>query len=170
MTHTEILDAVQGHGTQLVEVTGGEPLAHPGSIELVGRLIEEGYTVLVETSGAFDVATLDPRAHKIMDLKCPGSGESPRNLWSNLGHLTARDEVKFVVRDRIDYEWARDAIRDRSLDARVEAGSLRALLMSPVWGEIDLEELASWILTDGLPVRFQVQVHKLIWGPEASGV
>jgi 7-carboxy-7-deazaguanine synthase len=170
MTHTEILDAVQGHGTQLVEVTGGEPLAHPGSIDLVSRLIEAGYTVLVETSGAFDVSTLDPRAHKIMDLKCPGSGESHRNLWSNLDHLTARDEVKFVVRDRPDYEWARDAIRDRALDTRVEAGALRALLMSPVWGEIDLEELASWILADGLPVRFQVQVHKLIWGPEASGV
>jgi 7-carboxy-7-deazaguanine synthase len=170
MTHTEILDAVQGHGTRLVEVTGGEPLAHPGSIELVSRLIEAGYTVLVETSGAFNVATLDPQAHKIMDLKCPGSGENHRNLWSNLDHLTARDEVKFVIRDRVDYDWARDAIRDRSLDARVEAGSLRALLMSPVWGEIDLEELASWILADGLPVRFQVQVHKLIWGAEASGV
>ena len=170
MTHTEILDGVQGHGTQLVEVTGGEPLAHPGSIELVSRLIEEGYTVLVETSGAFDVAPLDPRAHKIMDLKCPGSGESHRNLWANLDHLTARDEVKFVVRDRVDYDWARDAIRGRSLDVRIETGALRALLMSPVWGEIDLEELASWILADGLPVRFKVQVHKLIWGPEASGV
>ena len=113
--------------------------------------------MLVETSGAFDVSGLDPRVHKIMDLKCPGSGESHRNRWANLEHLTGRDEIKFVVNDRGDYEWARE-------------GSLRALLMSPVWGEMDLEPLASWILEDGLPVRLQVQVHKLIWGPETKGV
>jgi 7-carboxy-7-deazaguanine synthase len=170
MTFEQILDAVHGHSAKLVEVTGGEPLAHPGAFPLVEMLLEDGYTVLVETSGAFDVAPLDPRAHKIMDLKCPGSGESARNLWKNLDHLTERDEVKFVVKDRTDYEWTRDTIRERGLDSRVRDGSLRALLVSPVWGEIDLAALAGWILEDALPVRFQVQVHKLIWGADAKGV
>jgi 7-carboxy-7-deazaguanine synthase len=133
-------------------------------------LLDEGFTVLVETSGAFDVAPLDPRAHKIMDLKCPGSGECARNLWSNLDHLTPRDEVKFVVKDRGDYEWTRQVVRERGLDRRVAEGTLRALLVSPVWGEVDLEALAGWILEDGLPVRFQVQLHKLIWGPHRTGV
>ncbi len=170
MTFAQILEEVRGHPAQLVEVTGGEPLAHPGAFPLVGMLLDEGYTVLVETSGAFDVAALDPRAHKIMDLKCPGSGEAARNLWANLDHLTERDEVKFVVKDRADYEWTRQTIRERGLDARIGDGSLRALLISPVWGELDLEALAGWILEDSLPVRFQVQVHKLIWGPDTKGV
>ena len=170
MTFDDIVEEVGRHPTQVVEITGGEPLAHPGSIDLAKRLLDEGYTVLVETSGAFDVAPLDERVHTIMDLKCPGSGENARNLWANLDHLDSRDEIKFVVKDRADYEWARDAIRERGLDQRVADGSLRALLMSPVWGEIDLEAFAGWILEDGLPVRFQVQVHKLIWGAEATGV
>jgi 7-carboxy-7-deazaguanine synthase len=170
MTFDDILEEVGRHPTRVVEITGGEPLAHPGSIDLANRLLDEGYTVLVETSGAFDVSPLDERVHTIMDLKCPGSGESARNLWANLDHLDGRDEIKFVVKDRADYEWARDVIRERGLDQRVSDGSLRALLMSPVWGEIDLEAFAGWILEDGLPVRFQVQVHKLIWGAEATGV
>ena len=134
------------------------------------RSSTRGHRVLVETSGAFDVAPLDPRAHKIMDLKCPGSGESARNLWANLDHLTARDEVKFVVKDRDDWEWVRETIRERGLDRRVEEASLRALLVSPVWGEIDLEALAGWILEEGLPVRLQLQLHKLVWGAERTGV
>lgn len=170
MTFDEILDQVRIHPTRLVEITGGEPLSHPGAFDLADLLLAEGYTVLVETSGAFDVSPLDERVHKIMDLKCPGSGENARNLWSNLDHLTERDEIKFVVKDRTDYEWACETIRERGLDERVRAGTLRALLMSPVWGEIDLEAFAGWILEDGLPVRFQVQVHKLIWGAEAIGV
>ncbi|NNM31638.1 MAG: 7-carboxy-7-deazaguanine synthase QueE [Gemmatimonadetes bacterium] len=170
MTFDEILREVASHPARVVEVTGGEPLAHPGAFDLTRRLLDEGYTVLVETSGAFDVSPLDPRVHKIMDLKCPGSGESHRNLWENLDHLTDRDEVKFVVKDRADYEWARQAIAEHGLDDRVREGTLRALLMSPVWGEMELEPLASWILEDGLPVRFQVQVHKLIWGADAKGV
>jgi len=170
MTFGEILEEVARHPANVVEITGGEPLAHPGAFALAERLLDAGYTVLVETSGAFDVAPLDPRVHRIMDLKCPGSGESSRNLWENLDHLSERDEVKFVVKDRTDYEWARDTIRERALDQRVADGSLRALLMSPVWGEVDLEEMAGWILADGLPVRFQLQVHKLIWGAEATGV
>ena len=170
MTFEQILETVRGYPAKLVEVTGGEPLAHPGAFSLVEMLLEDAYTVLVETSGAFDVAPLDRRAHKIMDLKCPGSGESARNLWGNLDHLTERDEIKFVVKDRADYEWTRATIRERDLDARVGDGSLRALLVSPVWGEIDLAALAGWILEDGLPVRFQVQGHKLIWGADAKGV
>jgi 7-carboxy-7-deazaguanine synthase len=170
MTFEEIVDAVRAHPANVVEITGGEPLAHAGSVDLAGRLLAEGYTVLVETSGAFDISRLDERVHRIMDLKCPESGESARNLWTNLDHLGERDEVKFVVNGRADYEWARDVIRERGLDDRVRAGTLRALLMSPVWGAVELVDLASWILEDGLPVRFQVQVHKLIWGAEAIGV
>ena len=170
MTFDEILAEVRSHSASLVEITGGEPLAHPGSFQLADRLRDAGYTVLVETSGAFDVAPLDSRVHKIMDLKCPGSGESHPNLWANLDHLTHRDEIKFVVQDRTDYEWTRDTIRECALDRRVADGSLRALLMSPVWGEIDLESLAGWILEDALPVRFQLQLHKLIWGGDRIGV
>ena len=133
MSFEEILESVMSYRAKIVEVTGGEPLAHPGAFNLIQLLIEQEYTVLVETSGAFDVSALDPRAHKIMDLKCPGSGESERNLWSNLDHLTERDEIKFVVQDRSDYEWTRQTIRDRKLDQRLENGSLRALLISPVW-------------------------------------
>lgn len=169
-TFEAILEEVSGHPTMLVEITGGEPLAHPGATHLADLLLERGYTVLVETSGAFDVSGLDPRVHKIMDLKCPGSGESHRNLWSNLPHLTERDEVKFVLADRADYEWMREAIAEHGLDRRVREGSLRAILASPVWGGMDLEELAGWILEDGLPVRFQLQLHKLIWGAERAGV
>ena len=170
MTFDEILAEVGSHAASVVEITGGEPLAHPGSFQLADRLLDAGYTVLVETSGAFDVAPLDSRAHKIMDLKCPGSGESHRNVWANLDHLTHRDEIKFVVQDRADYEWARETIHGRALDRRVDDGSLRALLLSPVHGEIDLEALAGWILEDALPVRFQLQLHKLIWGPDRTGV
>jgi 7-carboxy-7-deazaguanine synthase len=170
MSFDEIVARVRVYPADVIEVTGGEPLAHAPAYALTERLLEEGYTVLVETSGAFDIAPLDPRVHKIMDLKCPGSGESHRNRWENLEHLTQRDEIKFVVKDRNDYEWARETIRARGLDGRVKAGSLRALLVSPVWGDLDLEELVGWILEDALPVRFQMQLHKLVWGPERTGV
>jgi 7-carboxy-7-deazaguanine synthase len=170
MTLDEVLDAVASKPARVVEITGGEPLAHPAAYELADRLLSAGYTVLVETSGAVDVSPLDERAHKIMDLKCPGSGESHRNLWQNLEHLTIRDEIKFVIADRGDYVWMRDTIRERGLDRRVGEGSLRALLASPVWGGVDLEALAGWILEDALPVRFQMQLHKLIWGADRKGV
>ncbi|MBW3534866.1 MAG: radical SAM protein [Gemmatimonadetes bacterium] len=174
MTLDAILEEVRtmsgGRSSPLVEITGGEPLVHPNAFVLAERLLDEGYTVLVETSGALDVAPLDPRVHKIMDLKCPGSGEASRNRWENLDHLTERDEVKFVVADRTDFEWMRDVIRERGLDRRVREGSLRSLLVSPVWGSVDLQALAGWILEERLPVRFQVQLHKLVWGAEATGV
>jgi len=167
-----IVERVRELGCPVVELTGGEPLAHRNAFLLADRLLDEGFTVLVETSGSEDVAPLDPRVHIIMDLKCPGSGEVERNRWENLDHLTATDEVKFVVKDRTDYEWAREVIRERELGARLEEGTLRALLISPVWGEAgpDLEELAGWILEDHLPVRFQTQLHKHIWGAERKGV
>ena len=170
LTLDEIVEEVRSIGTSLVEITGGEPLAHPNAYVLAERLLDEGFTVLVETSGAFDVAPLDPRAHRIMDLKCPGSGEVDKNLWENLDHLTGLDEVKFVVLDRTDYEWARDTIVERGLDRRFEEGTLGNLLMSPVWGTCDLVDLAGWILEDRLPVRLQTQLHKHIWEPNARGV
>jgi len=170
MTLDAIVAKVEEYGTRLVELTGGEPLIHRNTFVLTERLLDLGYTVLVETSGAVDVSPLDVRAHKIMDLKCPGSGEVSRNLWSNLEHLTARDEIKFVIKDRADYEWARDIIALHGLDNRVRDGSLRALLFSPVWDAVDFKDLAEWVLEDRLPVRFQIQMHKLIWGPHVHGV
>ena len=170
LTLDDIMARIAAIGTPLVEITGGEPLIHRNAFVLAERPLDAGYTVLVETSGAVDVAPLDARAHKIMDLKCPGSGESERNLWSNLDRLSARDEIKFVIADRDDYEWMRDVIRDRGLDARLDRGELHALLASPVWDGPAYRDLAGWILEDRLPVRFQVQLHKLIWGPNVIGV
>jgi 7-carboxy-7-deazaguanine synthase len=167
---TEIVQEVETLGTRLVEITGGEPLAHQNAFSLTAMLLDEGFTVLVETSGSIDVSPLDPRAHRIMDLKCPGSGEVDKNLWSNLDHLTGRDEVKFVLADRTDYEWARAVIRERGLDRRPEEGTLGAILMSPVWDVLDPLHLAGWILDDLLPVRLQTQLHKHIWAPDARGV
>ena len=170
MTLDAIVQRVDAIGTPVVEVTGGEPLVHRNAFVLVETLLEKGYTVLVETSGAVDVAPLDARAHKIMDLKCPGSGEAQKNLWSNLDHLTSRDEIKFVIADRVDYEWARDVVRERGLDRRVREGSLRAILFSPVWDSVGFRELAEWVLEDRLPVRYQIQMHNVIWGPTTTGV
>lgn len=170
LTLDEIIARVVEIGTPLVEITGGEPLIHRNAFVLAERLLDAGFTVLVETSGAIDVAPLDPRAHRIMDLKCPGSGEMDRNLWSNLDHLTGRDEVKFVIANRADYDWARDVIRERGLGERVSTGTLRALLFSPVWESMDFRELAEWVLDDRLPVRYQIQLHKVIWGANVHGV
>jgi 7-carboxy-7-deazaguanine synthase len=170
MTLADIIARVEAIGTRLVEITGGEPLIHGNAFVLAQQLLERGYTVLVETSGAIDVSPLDPRVHKIMDLKCPGSGEESRNLWANLDHLTERDEIKFVVKGRADYEWTRRVISEHGLDERVRTGKLRALLVSPVWDAIDFQQLAEWILQDHLPVRYQIQLHKVIWGANVAGV
>jgi 7-carboxy-7-deazaguanine synthase len=170
ITLREIVAQVEEMGTNLVEITGGEPLIHPNAFLLAEEFLNRGFTVLVETSGAVDVGPLDPRAHKIMDLKCPGSGEEEKNLWSNLDHLTERDEVKFVVKDRVDYEWARGVIQTRGLDKGAQEGKLQALLISPVWEEVDLQALAQWIMEDDLPARLQLQLHKLIWDPKTRGV
>ncbi len=170
MSIAEVVETVAAKRCRLVEITGGEPLVQPGAATLASRLVDDGYTVLVETSGAVDVSVLDDRVHTIMDLKCPGSGEADRNLWANLDHLSARDEVKFVVSGRDDFEWAADVVRRHGLDERVRAGSLGALLVSPVWGLEEIEELAAAILASELPVRFQTQLHKHIWGPDRAGV
>ena len=170
MSIAEVVETVAAKRCRLVEITGGEPLVQPGAATLAARLLDGGYTVLVETSGAVDVSVLDDRVHTIMDLKCPGSGEADRNLWANLDHLSERDEVKFVVSGQDDFEWAADVIRQHGLDERVRAGTLGALLVSPVWGLEETEELAASILASRLPVRFQTQLHKHIWGPERAGV
>jgi 7-carboxy-7-deazaguanine synthase len=170
MSLEDIVSKVDDIGARVVEITGGEPLVHRNAFMLAERLLDRGYTVLVETSGAVDVAPLDARVHKIMDLKCPGSGELSRNLWTNLDHLTNRDELKFVIRDRADYEWARDVVRGRGLERCVADGSLRAIHFSPVWDDLELQDLARWILDDRLEVRFQLQLHKVIWGANVPGV
>jgi len=165
MTVQEAAERLFSYGCDLVEVTGGEPLLQPGVHRLIARLLDGGLTVLVETSGASDVSRLDPRAIKVMDLKCPGSGESARNRWSNIDHLTAHDEVKFVLADRTDYEWAREVILRHKLAARVNA-----VLMSCVFRRLEPTALAGWILEDRLSVRMQLQMHKHIWGPDTRGV
>lgn len=149
----------------LIEVTGGEPLLQRGTPTLLRRLCDAGHTVLLETSGAADVSSVDARVHKIMDLKAPGSGESRRNRWENLAHLGRGDEIKFVLADRPDYEWMRDVIRERELEAKVGT-----LLASCAFGVLDPRELVRWVLEDQLRVRVQLQLHKYIWGASAEGV
>ncbi len=144
----------------LVTVTGGEPLAQKGALELISALCDQGYAVSVETSGAVDVAGVDSRATLVMDLKTPGSGEMERNLWENLERLRPEDQLKFVIRHRDDYEWSRRQVLERGLADRCQ------VLFSPVWGELDPARLADWILADGLPVRLQIQLHKILWGEE----
>ncbi len=165
-----------GGGCELYEVTGGEPLLQKPVHGLMAKLCDMGKTVLIETSGACDIGVCDPRVIRIMDLKTPGSGEAERNLWSNIGHLNKRDEVKFVLCSRTDYEWARDVIREHDLAERVAAVLLSATHETPPGKELPgcegllLNALAGWVLEDRLPVRLQTQLHKLIWEPNARGV
>jgi 7-carboxy-7-deazaguanine synthase len=159
-TIDELLEQTAQHGVRHVCVTGGEPLAQKACTELLRRLCDAGYTVSLETSGAIDVAAVDPRVIKVLDLKTPGSGEERRNLWDNLAHLDAKDQVKFVLCDRADYEWARAAVAERKLAERC------TVLFSPSYEQLPARELADWIVADRLPVRFQVQLHKSLWGVE----
>jgi len=154
----QILEQVGSYGARQVCVTGGEPLAQKNCLPLLAALCDAGYEVCLETSGALDISGVDARVSRIVDLKAPGSGESAKNRWANLPLLTARDEIKFVLKDRADYEWARQTISEHQLDA------VCPLLFSPVQGEIDPTALAEWILADRLPIRFQLQLHKLLWG------
>jgi 7-carboxy-7-deazaguanine synthase len=165
MSLREVADAIDAYRCDLIEITGGEPLLQDGIYPLIEIMLAGGKTVMIETSGASDVSRIDPRVIKIMDLKCPGSGECERNLWSNLDHLTPHDEIKFVIANRADYEWARNTIIERNLAPRVYA-----LLLSPVFGELDLSALAGWILEDRLPARMQTQMHKQIWPNISRGV
>ena len=160
----EVLAQVQDYGCRLVEVTGGEPLAQAESFPLMTRLCDAGYRVLLETSGAVDITPVDPRVHVILDVKCPGSGMTERMHWPNLSQLAAKDEVKFVLANRADYDWAREIL------ARQDVASRCSVLFSPVFGSLDVRELAEWILADKLPVRFQIQLHKFIWASDMRGV
>lgn len=158
----EVLSEIAGHGLRHVCVTGGEPLAQRACLDLLRALCDAGHEVSLETSGAIDVAPVDRRVRKVVDLKCPGSGESGRNRLKNLEHLQPQDQIKFVIADRADYEWARALTLQRGLAERCQ------VLYSPVAGQLPPRELAEWILTDRLPVRFQLQLHKLLWGDVAG--
>jgi 7-carboxy-7-deazaguanine synthase len=164
-TLKEIMDAVEAFRCPLVEITGGEPLLQKNVLPLMSTLADADYAVLLETSGAHDISKVDPRVYRIMDLKTPGSGEVEKNVWSNIEHLTSRDEVKFVMGSREDYEWSRDKVQRHSLASRC-----RAVLFSPIFGRIDPREIVEWILADRLDVRFQLQMHKFIWSPTQRGV
>lgn len=153
-----ILERVAEHGVRYVTVTGGEPLAQSGCSELLSVLCDTGYEVSLETSGALDISTVDPRVIKVMDLKTPGSGETDNNRYSNLAYLTPRDQIKFVICGAEDYRWARRRLSEYGLAQRCE------VLFSPAAGTQVPRELAEWILRDRLPVRFQIQLHKVLWG------
>lgn len=162
----EVLHQVKLFGCRLVEVTGGEPLAQASCSELVSALCDANYEVLVETGGYFSTETLDPRARIILDVKCPASGEAERNHWPNLERLRADlDEVKFVIADSEDWAYAKRIIAEHSLIQRA-----KAVLISPAWGLMNLQQLADWVAASGLEVRMQLQLHKYIWGPEVRGV
>lgn len=153
-----VTSEVAAYGVDHVTVTGGEPLAQKHCAELLGRLCDAGYTVSLETSGAFDISRTDRRVSRVVDIKTPGSGEQHRNLLANLDELTPHDQVKFVICDRRDYEWARDMVRERGLHERCE------VLFSPSHDQLAAATLADWIVADRLPVRFQIQLHKYLWG------
>ena len=163
-TVDEVLEAVAEYRCPLVEVTGGEPLLQPGCLTLLERLADLGYEVLLETGGGLDISEVDPRVRRIVDVKCPASGEAGANRWENLELLTDRDEVKFVVADEDDYHWAREVVELHRLTERCP------VLLSPVAGDLDPARLAGWILRDRLPVRLQLQLHKQLWGADARGV
>jgi 7-carboxy-7-deazaguanine synthase len=165
MEISAVMERVRAYGCKLVELTGGEPLLQRGIYPLIEALLTEEYEVLIETSGERYIGVLDGRVIRIMDLKCPDSGEVERNCWANIEHLNRRDEVKFVIASRRDYEWARGVIGKYQLEPRVNA-----ILMSPAFGLIEPVTLANWILEDRLPARMQLQMHKYIWGPDKRGV
>ena len=156
-TFDAILEEVARHGARHVCVTGGEPLAQKRCVALLARLCDAGYEVSLETSGAIDIGEVDPRVSRVLDIKTPASGEVGRNLWSNLPLLTPHDQVKFVICDRADYEWSKGVLAEHRLAATCD------VLFSPSFGQVSPRELADWIVADRLPVRFQVQLHKLLW-------
>jgi len=161
----EVLTAVEGHDCPLVEITGGEPLLQEDVYDLMSRLLDGGRTVMLETGGHRPIDRVPADVVKIVDVKCPGSGEAGRNEWSNLSRLAPHDQVKFVIKDRADYEFARDVTRRFDLARRCAA-----VLMSPVHGELDPKMLSEWMLADNVPARLQLQLHKFIWSPSTRGV
>lgn len=165
MRRADVLAKALSFKTELVEVTGGEPLLQEGVLPLMTELCDAGRTVLLETSGERDIGAVDPRVIRIVDFKAPGSDESHRNRWENVAHLTAQDEVKIVLADRADFDWACGVVREYDLAERV-----RAVHFSCVWGELEPAQLVSWVLAAKVPVRVQLQAHKYIWGGDATGV
>lgn len=165
MSLDEVVARVEAFGCRTVEITGGEPLLQPDVYPLMDRLLAAGKRVLVETGGHRSIERVPGGVVRIMDVKCPGSGEAGKMHWDNLRHLTPRDQVKFVLKDRADYEYARDVVAREQLAGRVDA-----ILFSPVHGVLDARSLAEWILADRLPVRLQLQAHKFIWSPDTRGV
>ncbi len=165
MAVDDVLARVRALGCRLVEITGGEPLVQPDAIALMERLVADGFEVLLETGGHMPVDDVPDEVVTILDVKCPGSGEAGRMRWENLAMLSASDEVKFVIADRADFDYARDVVERHGLDGRV-----RAILFSPVFGVLDPAELARWMLEAGVPARLQLQAHKYIWAPETRGV
>lgn len=164
LTLDEILAKVASYDCKLVELTGGEPMLQKEIYELSSRLLAQGYTVLLETGGSLDLSQLDARVIKIVDLKCPGSGEEDKNYWPNLAVMQPHDQIKFVIKDRRDYEWSVAMMREHRLGERFQ------VLFSPVFNVMNYRSLAEWMLTDHVPARFQVQLHKYIWPPEMRGV
>ncbi len=164
MSVDDIIKDVQGFNCKLVEITGGEPLAQEGVHELITRLCDLGHQVLVETGGSIDISKVDRRACCIVDVKCPGSGMMKKNKWSNMDHIKPADEIKFVIGNREDFDWALERIKEYNLIGRCP------VLMSCVFGVLEPLELSTWILESKLPIRFQLQMHKYIWEPETRGV
>ncbi len=164
MSCEEVLEAVQQYPCRLVEITGGEPLMQEESLPLMTSLCDRGYDVLLETGGSLDIAKVDPRVKRIVDLKCPGSGMAKKNRWSNIAELRPGDELKFVIGDREDFEWAAARVRQYGLDRKA------TVLFSPVFGTLPPGTLAGWILAAGVPVRMQIQLHKALWDPSRRGV
>ena len=162
---SDVFDEVMALDSPLVEFTGGEPLLQKNILPLMTQLCDAGKTVLIETSGAHDIGPIDPRVHRIVDLKTPGSGMCDRNLWSNIPLLEKRDEVKFVIGSREDYEWSREQVLKHNLAERCGC-----VLFSPIFGRIEPRDIVDWMVADKLPVRFQLQMHKFIWDPKQKGV
>jgi len=164
-TLPEIVEQIIAYQCPLVEITGGEPLLQKNVLPLMTLLCDRGLTVLIETSGAHDISGIDPRVHRIMDLKTPGSGECRRNCYENIAQLNRRDEVKFVIGSREDYHWSKEQVEKFQL-----AEKCGTVLFSPIFGRIEPRQIVEWILEDKLRVRFQLQLHKFIWAPETKGV
>ena len=162
MSFTEIEAELQKYNTKLITVTGGEPLAQKASVVLLGRLVDAGYDVSLETSGAIDISDVDTRVSRVLDVKTPGSGEVEKNLPDNLQHLTAHDQLKFVICDREDFDWAVNFISQHQLSGVCD------IFFSPSYKQLSLKQLTEWVLQESLPVRVQCQLHKLIWGEEAG--
>ena len=164
MSMADVVTEATRHRIPLVELTGCEPLAQDGTPALIAALFDAGSMVLLETSGSEPIDRLDPRTHIIMDLKCPDSGMADRNLWSNLGHLKATDEIKFVLASRADFDWAMMMIQEHHLERRFR------VLMSCAWGHVQPKDLAQWMVENPIDARLQLQQHKYIWSPRAKGV